>query len=111
MQTSLITVVCILVVIRQSTDKLTAVEANTSDGLRNLLLQHANSNTFRKHYLGRVVSVDTMAVVRRTKQQDALMRQDCSIGYSASTRRPTHLTPEQSAAVDDNPEIQKLLHQ
>ncbi|VTT72992.1 unnamed protein product [Fusarium fujikuroi] len=84
---------------------------NISDGLRNLLLQHANSNTFRKHYLGRVVSVDTMAVVRRTKQQNALMRQACSIGYSASTRRPTHLTAEQSAAVDGDPEIQKLVHQ
>uniref|UniRef100_A0A4E9EQ78 Uncharacterized protein n=1 Tax=Gibberella zeae TaxID=5518 RepID=A0A4E9EQ78_GIBZA len=84
---------------------------NISDGLRNLLLQHANSNTFRKHYLSRVVSVDTMAVVRRTKQQNALMRQACSIGYSASTRRPTHLTAEQSAAVDGDPEIQKLLHQ
>ncbi|RKK77497.1 hypothetical protein BFJ71_g16737 [Fusarium oxysporum] len=82
-----------------------------SDGLRNLLLQHANSNTFRKHYLGRVVSVDTMAVVRRTKQQNALMRQACSIGYSASTRRPTQLTAEQSVAVDGDPEIQKLLHQ
>ncbi|KAI1026496.1 hypothetical protein LB504_013130 [Fusarium proliferatum] len=84
---------------------------NISDGLRNLLLQHANSNTFRKHYLSRVVSVDTMAVVRRTEQQNALMRQACSIGYSASTRRPTHLTAEQSAAVDGDPEIQKLLHQ
>ncbi|RBA17500.1 C2H2 finger domain-containing protein [Fusarium proliferatum] len=52
-----------------------------------------------------------MAVVRRTKQQNALMRQACSIGYSASTRRPTHLTAEQSAAVDGDPEIQKLLHQ
>ncbi|KAH6955707.1 hypothetical protein BKA56DRAFT_638131 [Ilyonectria sp. MPI-CAGE-AT-0026] len=80
-----------------------------SDGLRNLLLQHGSSNTFRKHYLGRVVSVDTMAIVRHTKQQEALMRQACSVGHSISTRRPTDLTPEQSAAVNDDPQIQALL--
>ncbi|KAF5675927.1 C2H2 finger domain-containing protein [Fusarium denticulatum] len=80
-----------------------------SDGLRNLVLQHANSTPFRKHYLGRVVSVDTMAVVRHTKQQSALIQKACSIGYSASQRRPTELTAEQSAAIDDDPEIQQLL--
>ncbi|RSL39634.1 hypothetical protein CEP54_016287, partial [Fusarium duplospermum] len=80
-----------------------------SDGLRNLLLQHASSTTFRKHYLGRVVSVDTMAIVRRRKQQEALMRQACSLGHSISTRRPTELTAEQSAAVDSDPQIQELL--
>jgi hypothetical protein len=101
----------ILKVVRQSTDQLTTVAASISDGLRNLLLQHANSNTFRKHYLRRNVSVDTMAVVKHTKPQNALIRQACSIGSSASTRRPTHLTAEQSAAVDDNPEIHKLLQQ
>ncbi|KAK7398665.1 hypothetical protein QQX98_011954 [Neonectria punicea] len=84
---------------------------NISDGLRNLMLQHADSTPFRKHYLGRVISVDTMAVVRHTKQQKALMRQACSIGYSASKRRPTELTPEQSAAVNDDPRIQELLRQ
>ncbi|KAM5349340.1 hypothetical protein ACJ41O_005845 [Fusarium nematophilum] len=82
---------------------------NISDGLRNLLLQHASSNIFRKHYLGRVVSADTMAIVRHTKQQEALMRQACSVGHSISTRRPTDLTPEQSAAVNDDPQIQALL--
>ncbi|KAH6953644.1 hypothetical protein DER45DRAFT_605478 [Fusarium avenaceum] len=61
---------------------------NISDGLRNLMLQHANSRTFEKHYLGRVVPVDTMAV-----------------------RRPTYLTAEQSASVNDDPKIQDLLRQ
>ena len=60
--------------------------ANISDGLRNLMLQHANSRTFEKHYLGRVVPVDTMAVVSYKEQQKALMRQACSIGYLASKR-------------------------
>ncbi|KAF9775098.1 hypothetical protein IL306_006826 [Fusarium sp. DS 682] len=33
----------------------------------------------------------------------------CSIGYAASQRRPTGLTAEQSAAIDNDPEIQRLL--
>ncbi|KAH7215415.1 hypothetical protein DER44DRAFT_687978 [Fusarium oxysporum] len=85
--------------------------SNISDGLRNLMLQHANSRTFEKHYLGRVVPVDTMAVVSHKVQQKALMRQACSIGYSASKRRPTHLTAEQSASINDDPKIQDLLRQ
>ncbi|KAI3572509.1 hypothetical protein IWW34DRAFT_838119 [Fusarium oxysporum f. sp. albedinis] len=85
--------------------------ANISDGLRNLMLQHANSRTFEKHYLGRVAPVDTMAVVSHKEQQKALMRQACSIGYSASKRRPTHLTAEQSASINDDPKIQDLLRQ
>ncbi|KAH7163710.1 hypothetical protein DER46DRAFT_556459 [Fusarium sp. MPI-SDFR-AT-0072] len=85
--------------------------SNISDGLRNLMLQHANSRTFEKHYLGRVVSVDTMAVVSHKEQQKALMRQACSVGYSASKRRPTHLTAEQSASINDHPKIQDLLRQ
>ncbi|RKK66723.1 hypothetical protein BFJ69_g15143 [Fusarium oxysporum] len=85
--------------------------SNISDGLRNLMLQHANSRTFEKHYLGRVVPVDTMAVVSHKEQQKALMRQACSIGYSASKRRPTHLTAEQSASINNDPKIQNLLRQ
>ncbi|KAL6359129.1 hypothetical protein LRP88_09329 [Fusarium phalaenopsidis] len=94
---------------RKEIDKLIVVAASISDGLRNLLLQHVSSTTFRKHYLGRVVAVDTMAVVRHRKQQKALMRQACSLGHSVSTRRPTELTAEQSAAVDNDPQIQELL--
>lgn len=75
------------------------------------MLQHANSRTFEKHYLGRVVPVDTMAVVSHKVQQKALMRQACSIGYSASKRRPTHLTPEQSSSINNDPKIQDLLRQ
>ncbi|KID93994.1 C2H2 finger domain protein, partial [Metarhizium majus ARSEF 297] len=46
--------------------------SNISDGLGNLMLQHANSRTFEKHYLGRVVPVDTMAV-------DLLRQRECLI--------------------------------
>ncbi|KAK7398517.1 hypothetical protein QQX98_012110 [Neonectria punicea] len=78
---------------------------DVSDGLRNLILQHKNSDPFRQNYLERVVSVDTSAIVRHTRQQKALMRQACSIGYSVSKRRPTDLTPEQAASVDKDPRI------
>ncbi|KAH6884005.1 hypothetical protein B0T10DRAFT_580223 [Thelonectria olida] len=84
---------------------------NVSDGLRNLMLQHTNSDPFRQKYLGRVVSVDTLAIVRHARQQKALMRQACSIGYSFSKRRPTDLTPEQAASVNKDPRIQKLVEQ
>ncbi|KAK7398516.1 hypothetical protein QQX98_012109 [Neonectria punicea] len=82
---------------------------NISDGLRNLILGHADSDPFRRHYLGRVVNVDTMAVVRHKPQQQALMRQATSVGCSVSKRRPTELTAEQSSAVNDDPRVQKLL--
>jgi hypothetical protein len=52
-----------------------------------------------------------MAVVSHKEQQKALMRQACSIGYSASKRRPTHLTAEQSASINNDPKIQDLLRQ
>lgn len=73
------------------------------------MLQHANSRTFKKHYLGRIVPIDTMAVVSHKDQQKALMHQACSIGYLASKRRPMHLTIEQSASINNNPKIQDLL--
>ncbi|KAH6883488.1 hypothetical protein B0T10DRAFT_463421 [Thelonectria olida] len=75
------------------------------------MLQHKNSDPFRQNYLERVISVDTSAIVRHTRQQKALMRQACSIGYSVSKRRPTDLTPEQAASVDKDPRIQKLVEQ
>ncbi|KAM0188487.1 hypothetical protein ACHAPI_010594 [Fusarium lateritium] len=52
-----------------------------------------------------------MAVLSHKEQQKVLMRQACSIGYSASKRRPTHLTVEQSASINDDPKIQDLLRQ
>ncbi|KAH7132720.1 hypothetical protein EDB81DRAFT_659788 [Dactylonectria macrodidyma] len=84
---------------------------NISDGLRNLILGHADSDPFRRHYLGRVVNVDTMAVVRHKPRQQALMHQATSVGCSVSKRRSTELTAEQSAAVNDDPlTLKKLLN-
>ncbi|KAI1839538.1 hypothetical protein JX266_014251 [Neoarthrinium moseri] len=79
-----------------------------SEALRNLALGHANSDPFQKHYLGREVCADVWAVVRGEKQQQALLKQACSVGHSISKRRPVDLTPEQAASVNTHPWIRKL---
>ncbi|KND86183.1 hypothetical protein TOPH_09202 [Tolypocladium ophioglossoides CBS 100239] len=99
----------ILYTLRYTTANALDQSVNVSNGVRDLLLGHKNSNVFRNHYLSRVVTVDTMAVVRQTKPQDALMRQATSIGHSKSKRRPVDLTSEQVTEVDGHPQIQKLL--
>ncbi|KAM4061566.1 hypothetical protein HRG_013220 [Hirsutella rhossiliensis] len=72
---------------------LTPASADISESLRNLALDHANSNPFQKHYLGR---------------EQALIRQACSVGHSISKRRPTDLTAEQIASVSTDPIIKRL---
>ncbi|KAH6975811.1 hypothetical protein EDB80DRAFT_829443 [Ilyonectria destructans] len=99
----------ILYTLRYTTANALDQSLDVSNGLRDLVLGHKNSNVFRDHYLSRVVTVDTMAIVRQTKPQEALMRQATSIGHSKSKRRPVDLTSEQVAEVDGHPQIQKLL--
>ncbi|KAM4064329.1 hypothetical protein HRG_012698 [Hirsutella rhossiliensis] len=87
---------------------LTPASADISESLRNLALDHANSNPFQKHYLGREVCADTWGILRRQKPQQALIRQACSVGHSISKRRPTDLTAEQIASVSTDPIIKRL---
>jgi hypothetical protein len=87
---------------------LTSDVVYVSEALRNLALDHANSVPFQKHYLGREICVDGMAIVRGEKPQQALIKQACSIGHSKSKRRPTGLTSEQVASVNTHPNIIKL---
>ncbi len=61
---------------------------DVSDATRNLLLDHANSNPFQKHYLGRQIAIDPLAIVRGLEPQNALVEMSCSIGHSISKRRP-----------------------
>lgn len=82
-----------------------------SEALRNLALGHANSGPFQRHYLGREIAADTWAILRGQKPQQALMKQACSVGHSISKRRPTDLTPEQSASVNTDPIVRQLLRQ
>ncbi|KAK1989918.1 C2H2 finger domain-containing protein, partial [Colletotrichum falcatum] len=82
--------------------------ANVSEQLRNLVMGHASSETFRHHYLGREIGVDLWGILRGQEPQQALMKQSVSIGHSISKRRPADLTPEQSASIATHPLIQKL---
>ncbi|KAJ4248097.1 hypothetical protein NW762_012867 [Fusarium torreyae] len=102
-------IVTILYTLRYNTANELDGSPNVSDALRNLVLDHANSIPFGRHYLARNVSVDTLAIVRHKEQQNTLIRKSTSVGYLASKRRPTKLTAQQSEAVNDDPRIQKLL--
>ncbi|KAJ9130381.1 DUF3435 domain protein, partial [Pleurostoma richardsiae] len=82
---------------------------SVSDALRNLMLGHANSNPFQKHYLGREICADPWALLRGRTPQQALVKQSCSVAYSISKRRPLNLTAEQSASVLTHPLVRKLI--
>jgi hypothetical protein len=82
--------------------------ADVSDALRNLAMDHANSDPLQKHYLGHNIDRDLWALLRGLQPQHALTKQACSIGYSISKRRPIGLTGEQSASVNTHPSIRAL---
>ncbi|KXX77138.1 hypothetical protein MMYC01_207556 [Madurella mycetomatis] len=82
--------------------------SNVSDATRNLMLDHANSNPFQRHYLGRQLAVDPYALIRGLEPQNALVQKSCSIGHSISKRRPVNLTIDQAASVNSHPGIKKL---
>ncbi|KAK3318207.1 C2H2 finger domain protein [Apodospora peruviana] len=81
---------------------------NVNDATRNLMLDHANSNPFQKHYLGRQLAFDPYALIRGLEPQNALVQKSSSIGHSISKRRPVNLTPDQAASVKSHPGIKKL---
>ncbi|KAI8164754.1 hypothetical protein K4K50_011431 [Colletotrichum sp. SAR 10_71] len=76
---------------------------NVSAALRNLVMGHANSDPFRKHYLGRHVRVDLWGILRGQKPQHAIVKQACSISHSISKRRPIDLTAAQVASISTHP--------
>jgi len=77
--------------------------------MQNLMMGHASIVTFLNHYLSRLVTVDTQAVVRGLEPQQAMMRAACTMSRSIDPRRPQRLTPTQSASVNDQPSIRILL--
>ncbi|KAF2012894.1 hypothetical protein BU24DRAFT_425506 [Aaosphaeria arxii CBS 175.79] len=84
-------------------------DGNTSADLRNLMMQHANTAVFLNHYLSRRVTTDTQAIVRGTEPQTEIMRAACRMSRWIDPDRPRRLTPEQSATVNDDLQIQELL--
>lgn len=87
---------------------LTSCTAYASDAIRNLALDHDSSDPFQKHYLGRQLRLDTWAIIRGQKPQQALLKQACSIGHANSKRRPVELNAQQLASVNTDPGIRKL---
>ncbi|KZL70486.1 C2H2 finger domain protein [Colletotrichum tofieldiae] len=83
--------------------------ADVSGALRNLVLAHASSETFRRHYLGREIGADLWGILRCQKPQQALIKQSGSVGHSISKCRSTDLTQEQSASIATNPTIRRPL--
>jgi len=77
--------------------------------MQNLMMGHASTATFLKHYLSRHIIIDTQGVVRGIQPQTALMRAACTMSRSIDRRRPRRLTQEQSASVDDDASIRSLL--
>ncbi|KAH7119589.1 C2H2 finger domain protein [Dendryphion nanum] len=82
---------------------------NVKDTMQNLMMGHASIRTFEKHYLSRRITVDTQAVVRGIRPQEALMRAACTMSRTIDPRRPQRLTAEESASVNDLPPIRDLL--
>ncbi|KAF1364477.1 hypothetical protein EJ07DRAFT_27239, partial [Lizonia empirigonia] len=84
---------------------------NVSEAMQNMMMGHASITTFLRHYLSRRVTVDTQAVVRGIRPQDALMRASCTMSRSIDRRRPRRLTTKQSESVNDHPTLRSLLKQ
>ena len=72
-------------------------------------MQHQDTRVFLNHYLSRRVTVDTAAIVRGLAPQDELMEAACRMSRWIDPARPWKLTPEQSAAVNAEPRVAKLI--
>lgn len=82
--------------------------AHVTDSVQNLILAHASTQTFLKHYLDLRVNVDIAKVYRHMKPENKLMGFACSMSRSIDPRRPWFLNPEQSKSVNNLPQILKL---
>ena len=82
-----------------------------SDALQNMMLQHANIDTFIKHYLPRRVTADVRAIVSGYEPQKDLMRAACRMTRWIDPNRPQNLTREQSQSVDKHQRLRQLLAQ
>ncbi|KAF2453690.1 hypothetical protein BDY21DRAFT_417195 [Lineolata rhizophorae] len=81
---------------------------NVSDSLLNLIMKHADTRTFLKHYLTRRVTADTQAIVRSLAPQGDMMRAACRMSRWIDPQRPWKLTQEQSLSVSSDPKVRKL---
>ena len=95
--------------IRYNSGNVLNRDSTISSARRNHVMAWANDGPFQQFYIARMVDVDLNARVRNLPPQDVLIQATCSIGYSASKRRPADLTKDQSLSVNSDPHIQKLV--
>ncbi|CAG7940526.1 unnamed protein product [Penicillium salamii] len=77
---------------------------SVSEAQQNLIMKHADSRTFPKHYLPRHVDIDIQSVMNGRESNETLMRAITRMSQWIDTRRPRHLTPEQRASIGEHPE-------
>ena len=82
---------------------------NVSEAMQNLMMQHADIRTFLKHYIHRLVEVDTQAIRRGLKPQKSVMRSACNMSRWIDPDYPWGLPTEQAESVNEDPVIRSFL--
>jgi hypothetical protein len=78
-----------------------------TDGLQNVMLQHADIRTFVKHYEVDV-DVDVQGIVRKTGSQTPLVRFACSLSASIDLDRPYKLLTAESRSLNELPVVRAV---
>jgi Protein of unknown function (DUF3435) len=84
---------------------------NANEPIRNLVLDHGDSQIFYRNYLSRIIRYDTIASFLGVKARINWIQNAHSIYRSLDPRRPKKLTTEHKAAIREQPEIQELRRQ
>lgn len=95
----------------QNRTDLIAITGGTSEALRNMIMKHATTDVFLKHYLSTTVTADTQAVVRGLVPQNKIMEAACRMSRHIDPNRPRFLTEKQKRDIAEHPKIQKLQKQ
>lgn len=80
-------------------------------------MQHADTRTFLKYYLSRMVDVDLPGILREQDPQQRelvapqkdMMRAACCLSRTIDPNRPIELTTAQSSSVNELPAIQEVI--
>lgn len=92
----------------QTKNELIMITGRISDALRNMIMKHADTGVFLKHYLSTTITVDTQAVVRGSAPQDKIMQAQSSMSRYIDLERPRVLTKEQKRSVAKTPLIREM---
>jgi hypothetical protein len=82
-----------------------------SNVFQNLIIQHADIQTFIKHYFLWQVTTDTVAIVHSLTPQYTLMQTVCRMSRWIDPDWLQELTPEQSLSVNQHPYVCRLIVQ